>query len=369
MVYDHELEKMLALPLEMCLGSVFGHATDYGSGIFEGSSAMMNERTGIPNVILLTARNERLYKRSLPARGYQSPIEAAGLSRTTLDLVAINGDGLFHHPSSRGFVRAYIRTSIHPASLEGYGISLRNEYPIEVGVVAWTWPDYLKPELATEGAVCAITGHQRLFPITGKHASNYGSASVEGSLARRLGADELAYLAPYLIDADGCGYWADPSNVDAKLRDGVISDGPGEECIGIRKKDEALVFAPMRVNRLGGTVLQYIVDHMAPTLGIKTVEADITMHDLRRGKYSALAMVGNAVRVTPVRKLSLYNGENIFEEIDLFEKGEVPETLRLMVDRWDLETRGLVDPSHQSLLTEVDMERGRLMREELDSIS
>lgn len=356
-VYSHKEEQMVTVPIKYALASLFGHAVDYGSGVFEGSSAVVNERTGIPNIILLKERNWRLFHRSLPARGYTAPVTEGQFGQSMVDLIAANGMDLFRHPDKKtpGFVRAYIRPSIHPASLAGYGISMRPDYPIDAAIVAWAWPDYLPPDLAIRGGKAAITGYQRLFPITGKHASNYGAAVKDGSLARSLGCDELVYLAPYLIDADGHQYWHDPNDIAAKLRDGVIADGPGEECVALTADQKTLVYAPMRVNRLGGTVLQYIIDHMAKNIGLATREADITLHDLRAGKYAGLAMVGNAVKVTPFRKIDLYDGNRLSEVVEIFKEGDVPEMLDKLVTRWETETRGLIDPSHSSLLTPVQM--------------
>ncbi len=371
MVYSHEEKMLIALPPENALSAQFSHATDYASGVFEGSSAMVNERTGVPHVILLEARSKRLFKRSLPARGYASPVSREIFNQAVMDIVAINGISLFNNPNPQNknkYARAYIRPTIHPAPLEGYGISMRKNYPINAAIIAWTWPDYFNPDLYTQGAVAAITGHQRLFPITGKHASNYGAAVKDGNLARDLGSDELIYLAPYLINAQGTTYWADPGDVDKKLRDGVVSDGPGEEYLALTSDLKTLIYAPMRVNRLGGTVLQYIIDHLAKNIGLETKEADITLHDLRGKKYAAVCMVGNAVKVTPVRQINCYKHGKIIETIELFTKGNISQPLNMLIERWDKETRGLIDPSHPSLTSSVDLSKGTQIRELLDKI-
>ncbi len=352
-VYSHTRREMVQIPIEFAIASQFGHAPDYGSGVFEGGSAVMNEITGEPSLILDAQRVWRLFHRSLPARGYHSPISEAELSAATLDLIAANGPDLFRHPKTSGFCRAYIRPTMQPASLAGFGISLRPDYPIDVGIAAWAWPDSLPPELVQKGGVVAVTGHQRLFPITGKHASNYGAAVKESSLARTLGASELIYLAPYLIDRNDHLYWADPNNLELKLVDGVLADGPGEEIIALSADQKTITYPPMRVNRLGGTVLFYIVEFMAKNLGLDTREADITLHDLRAGKYAGLAMVGNAVKVTPMRQLNLYRDNELHETIELFAAGHVPEMLEQLRARWEGETRGLIAPSHSSLLTPV----------------
>lgn len=353
-VYSHKERQMVIVPIGYAMSPRFGHAVDYGSGVFEGSSAVVNERTGKPGIILLSERNARLFRRSLPARGYTAPIPEEEFGQAMIDLIKANGMGLFRHPDNKtpGFVRAYIRPSIHPAFLSGFGISMRPDYPIDAAIIAWAWPDYLNPTLMQRGGVCAVTGLTRSFPITGKHASNYGAAAMDGALARKIGADELLYLAPYLIDKDGHRYFPDPNDLTAKLRDGVIADGPGEECVALTADQKTLVYAPMRVNRLGGTVLQYIIDHLAKNIGLDCVEGDISLHDLTAGKYAGLAMVGNAVKVTPIRRIDLYNG-GVTQQIELFAEGKIPENLESLRVRWEQETRGLIDPSHPSLLTEV----------------
>ncbi len=357
-VYSHTEKKMIFIPLSEAITSQFSHATDYGSGVFEGSSALVHERTGMPNIVLHEARMNRMFQRSLPSRGYAAPVSQQAMSDATLELIKMHGLDLFKHPDKTKdeLVRAYVRPTVQPAGLGGYGINMRKDYPIDAGIVAWAWPDYLAPSLAIDGGVCAITGHQRLFAITGKHSSNYGAAVENGKIARGLGADELIYLAPYLIDKGGHQYWADPKDQKAKLRDGVISDGPGEECVAISADQRTLIYTPMRTNRLGGTTLQYVIDHLAAKIDLKTKEADITLHDLRAGKYSALAMVGNAVKVTPMRQVDLYD-ENLklVETIPLFDKGQIPEMLQTLMDRWSEETRGVIDPSHPSLLTPVEL--------------
>ena len=97
-----------------------------------------------------------------------------------------------------------------------------------------------------------------------------------------------------------------------------FSDGPGEEILAVLQDGETLTYPPMRVNRLGGTVLDYIVKHLAPALGLKVREQDITLEQIRKGEIAGLAFVGNAVKVTPIAKIDIvkptegtYSGEKI----------------------------------------------------------
>ena len=367
--YSLTSQAMDLAPPELIIGSPFGHAEDYGSGIFEGGSAMVNERTGIPNIVLHEQRLDRLFNRSLPARGYAPRVSREQFGQAMLTTVAVHGLEIFRNPDTDGrgpWVRAYIRPSVHPKPLSGYGVSLRPNYPIEAVVITFTWPDYLDPKMYTDGGIAAIFGYQRAQPITGKHASNYGPSSIEGKEARELGADELVYLAPYLVDSDGSRFWADPNDLDLKFQRGTLADGPGEEVFAIKKDMRTFVYPPMRVNRLGGTVLDYVVRFMAPRLGLETQEADVTLADLREGKYAAVGMIGNAVRIAPIAELRFFREKTHVDSLELFNKGNIPEPMIRLRDRWNDEITGRIDASHASLLTPVDAEAGLRMREALD---
>jgi hypothetical protein len=64
-------------------------------------------------------------------------------------------------------------------------------------------------------------------------------------------------------------------------------------------------------------------------------------------------MIGNAVKVTPMRQVNLYRGQELTEKIELFAEKNIPEMLQTLMTRWNEETRGIIDPSHPSLLTPV----------------
>ncbi len=354
-VYSHKDKEMVLVPIEKALTPAFGHAIDYASGVFEGGSVIINERTGIPNIVLLEPRNRRLFDRSLPSRDFQSPISEEELTWAMKQLVIANGENLFRDPDgvTPGWVRAYIRPSIHPKQLEGMGISKRDDYPIDVGILTWAWPDYLDPKMSSRGGVVAVTGKQRMEPITGKNASNYGEAGVDSKKARWLGTDEQAYLAPYLMTKAGVPFQEYPADKWAKMAEGVMADCSGEEIAAISADHKYLVYTPMRTNRLGGTVLQYLIDGMAEKVGLIPIERDITLNDLRAGKYAGLAMIGNAVEIKPVRAVYLFDENRLAEAIELFKAYEVPEKLNVLRLRWEDETRGRIKPTFPWLLTPV----------------
>lgn len=374
--FNHAINQLDYAPPNLILSSPFSHAIDYASGAFEGISAHVNQRTGIPHVILLNPRTERMFTRSIPSSALTSPITPQEFRQAVIDFVAVNGQNnqLFRNPQNPDeLVRAYIRPTIHPASMGGYGVWLAEGYPIDAAFITWPWPDYLPPTTYTHGGEVAITGKQRLAFITGKHARNYGEAVVDSKVAREsFGVKEFVYLAPYLIDKDGSTVWESPKNTPRFMKDGALADGPGEEVFAITSDMRTMIYPPMDVNRLGGTTLEYVKHHIAPRFGIEAQEKSITLRDLRDGKFAALAFAGNAVRIAPIRLIRIVNTSpgatygNIDEEIELFKPGDIPDPLRQIMNRWEDEISGRVDPSHPSLVTPVDMERGRIIRERLD---
>ncbi len=375
--YNHASRKLEYAPPNLILSSSFSHAIDYGSGLFEGISAHVNERTGIPHIILLNERTDRMFNRSIPTSALTSPISPDQFKEAVTDFVAVNGQNneLFRNPKKPGeLARAYIRPSMHPASLGGYGVWLAKGYPVDVTFLTWPWPDFFDPSIYTDGGEVAVTGAQRLSPVLGKHAYNYGRAVVDGQQARsEFGAREFVYLAPYLIDDEGLRFWADPKDFEQKIRHGNLADGSGEEVFAITRDMKTMVFPPMDVNRLGGTVLKYGKDHIAPRFGLEVREGNITLRGLREKEFSALAFAGNAAKIAPLRLVKIFNSQpgpnygKLEEEIELFKPGDIPEPLRLIMHRWEDEINGRVDPSDPSLITPVDMEKGRRIREELDN--
>jgi hypothetical protein len=295
------------------------HRADYATGAWEGSSAEAvidkNNRMIGANVILHKPRLER-FVRSLKARGYDVAVPMEKFGQAILDTVAIHGpDVLFNEDGTPA--RAYIRPSAG-SGVGPWGVSLSAGYFIESSILVFRWGSYFSDtaRIDKEGARAVITGAKRMFPILGKHASNYGAASTDGYLARNLKYDELLYLAPYGIE-NGCLDF-NFHKFEENIRHGVLSDGPGEELLAVLDDGETIIYPPMRVNRLGGTVLDYVVKHLAPALGLRVYEKDLTLEDIRSGKIAGIAYVGNAVKVTPIGKIDVvkpiagtYDGEKI----------------------------------------------------------
>lgn len=346
------------------------HRADYATGVWEGSSAEVmldknNNFIGV-NVILHRPRLARLV-RSLKARGYNNDIPIEKFGQMMLDIIAVHGYDMLTADDGTP-ARAYIRPSVG-SGVGPWGVSLKPKHFIESSILAFSWGSYFSDvaRIDKEGIKVVITGVQRLFPIVGKHASNYGAASMDGSIARLLQYDELLYLAPYGIKNGNMDFGI--RSFEDLFRYGVFADGPGEEILGVLKDGETLVYPPLRVNRLGGTVLDYIIKYLAPALGFKVREQDITIEQIRHGEFSGLAFVGNAVKVTPVGKIDIVkptdDGQSGEKIETLVEFGIHPAITKIRNQFLD-ELYGRKQPSHESLLTPVDLAWGKECRDYLD---
>jgi hypothetical protein len=365
-------EKMVICPPHSILNLAPNqqHRSDYATGAWEGSSAEPvldkdNKMVGI-NTVLHRPRLARLV-RSLRNRGYSSVLDIEKFSQSILDVVAIHGFDMLTADDGAP-TRAYIRPSMG-TGVGPWGISVESDYFIESSALVFRWGSYFPnvEGIAKNGARVAITGVQRLFPITGKHASNYGAASMDGGVARNLKYDELIYLAPYCVKNGELDYGV--RDFEELTRHGAFSDGPGEEIFAILKDEETLIYPPIRVNRLGGTVLDYVTKHMAPAMGLNVREQDITLEQIRNGEIVGLGFVGNAVKVTPIGKL------DIIKPTEDHQSGEIVETLidsgihpvvAKIRDQFADELYGRKKPSHESLLTPVDLSWGKEFRAYLD---
>lgn len=347
------------------------HRTDYATGAWEGSSAepmldANNKFIGI-NVILHRPRLARL-ARSLRSRGYISEIPLEKFSQMILDVVAVHGFDIVTGDNGEP-ARAYLRPSMG-TGVGPWGISFEKQHFIETSALAFRWGGYFSDfeRIDNHGLDVVITGVQRMFPVTGKHASNYGAAAMDGSVARKLKYDELIYLAPYCIKDGSMDFGM---HTFAEItRYGVFSDGPGEELFAISKDGSTLLYPPMRVNRLGGTVLDYIVKYLAPALGITTKEQDITIEQIRNGEIAGVAFVGNAVKVTAVHKIDIVKPDKHMQNGEktesLIEFAAIHPTILKIREQFLNEIYGKKPSSHESLLTPVDLKWGGEYKAYLD---
>ncbi len=379
--------KMIVVPAWHPLNteSQIAHANQYGTGMFEGGSVepVTNEAGEIvgANAILVEARLNRMFGRSVEGRpGIVPPVPRAEFEQAMLDYAAILGRKVLVTPDGH-VARAYLRPSMAPG--EGaLGIGVKDQV-INAAVEAWTWPYYFSdPERVYGGSGLVVSAgpNQRLSPIHGKHASNYGDAARVGNLARAVGADEALYFGPYTVNRDGSRGKREVTlddfrrgradiSIPQTLQSLVIADGPGEEVMAITVDGE-IWLPPMDVNRLGGTTADYVMKHLAPSLGLRVKERRFSLRDIAQpdnptGKIAGLLFAGNASRLAPIGEIRLQgiHGEQIGEY-----HLPIPEDMRRLVDRYEREVRGQVEPSDPSLLTPIDLDGGEQARAILDQV-
>jgi branched-subunit amino acid aminotransferase/4-amino-4-deoxychorismate lyase len=306
--------------------------------------------------------------------GFEAPIDQETLAQGISDLVAILGPDIFVGPDGT-IGRAYIRPSVVPG-MGPQGVSPSPLLEIDAAVEAFHWPFYFPPEAAERayqgsGLVVIAKPHQRLEPITGKHATNYGHAAAIGKEAQRLGGDEALFFAPYSIGADGerqlellSSYKGDSEGLREAMGRVALADGPGEEILAVTK-DGTLLIPPMDVNRLGGTTAAYVRDHLAPALGVATEERAFNLAQVRDGEIIGLFFAGNASRLAAIGEVRLHDAAG--NPLDKIVVG-VPDEVRALIDQYEAEVRGMIPPSDNSLLVPVDLVGGQDARRRLDSI-
>lgn len=346
------------------------HRVDYGTGVIEGLCAepQLDEHGKIVgiSVVLHKPRMER-FARSLRNRGYALPMPLDKFSQSVLDVVAVHGLAAVTQDDGTP-VRLYIRPSAGPA-IGVWGLCFKDDYFIDASNIVFRWGHMFADveRVKQHGVKVMLSGAQRLMPITGKHASNYGAAAVDGRMARVLNYDELLYLAPYCIKNGELMYGV--QDFSALMQYGVLADGPAEEVFGLLSDGETIVYPPMRVNRLGGTVLEYVVKHLVKELGLRSKEQDITLQQIRDGDIIALGFAGNAVKVTPIGAIDIVQPAKNLSDITtepLMEFGVHPVMAKIR-DQFEAELTGRKVPSHSSLLTPVNLVRGLELRGLLDN--
>lgn len=346
----------------------------YGQTIFEGMSVepetdSLGNITGA-NLVLFEDRIKR-FERSSLSQGLKIPFSVSSFSQAIKDLIAISGEDILRDKEGSPS-RAYLR----PALTRGkgrWGVTGSPDQENTASVFVWNWAHYLKdPERIYKGdglVVAAFLDEQRLSKIHGKEAGNYSHAGVVGKRARNLGADEALYFGPYLIrpvlKAIRYINFQEGERAQEKIRKyGVIADGPGEDVAAVTRSGR-IIYPPLNVNRLSGTTLNYLVKYLAPGMGVETRENPFSLEDIRRGEIVSLMFTGNAARIAPIGQIRVYDsGNKVLETLNL----KISPIVRRIVGQYENEVRGVVAPSHNSLLTPINLEEGREARKILDEI-
>lgn len=345
----------------------------YSHVAFEGISLMPvvddNGQIVSANLILFRERMKR-FRRSIRALGAGIPDEAAmaKFEQGIIDLASVEGESVLRD-RNRNPSRAYVRSAY--LRLGTFGVAPKDEAPYHLSDFEWNWPLYISQEAYDRGGIATVfLDAQRKNEVRGKLAGNYVDAGVHAKRARELEGNEVLYLGPYIIKEHGFrGYINYQQGLGATsnlLKSGTLVDGSGEDVI-FEGRDGTIYYQPKDTNILAGTTREYIITRMADRLGLAVAERAVTLSDVRKKEIVGMSYVGNAVKVLGVRKIGVYDTwkpeSQLLDSLEL----ELTPGLQKIQTQFEGEISGVIPASHQSLLTPVDLEFGRIARQKLDS--
>lgn len=321
------------------------------------------------NIVLFYERMQRM-RRSMRALAGGIPTEEFmnRFEEGTLDLSAILCDSVLKDKDGNA-TRAYSRPAY--VRLGPYSVAPKRDCRFHLSDIEWNWSLYKKREVYEQGAIAVVfLDAQRNERIYGKLAGNYIRGGVLTQIVEQdLGGNEVLFLGPYIIDGyDKKQYMNYQDGEEAKsklLESGMPVDGSGEDVL-FEDWNGNVFYQPMDTNILGGTTREYIIHHLAPKLGINVSERSISFKNMRKKDIVGMAYVGNAVKILLTRRIDIYSSQE--PEGDLLETLELtlsPSLMRIQ-ERLGAELFSKIEPSHPSLLTQIDIVGGRRARRILD---
>ena len=252
-------------PLADVRVSPLAHGLHYGTGVFEGVRAYLQEGGG-GGVFRLREHTERL-EQSARILGLELGYTVDELVAATLDVLRANS-----------MEEAYVRPFAFLGE-GGLGIAA-GDNPVHVMIAAWAWGRYLGEDALQEGVAVAITGHERptqnAAPLRAKVTGGYVGSFLAKRKALAMGMHEALVL-------DRDGYLAEGSGENLFwVKDGVLRTPPDE--------------APILLGITRATVLT-----LAEDLGVEIAFERPGRSDL----YAAdeLFLTGTAAELTPVREV------------------------------------------------------------------
>jgi branched-subunit amino acid aminotransferase/4-amino-4-deoxychorismate lyase len=365
----------------------------YGTALFEGGSLVAatkdGKATGRANIILEKPRERRLEK-SMDAQMLGGQLDMPEFQKGIRDLAAVNAQTVLVDQKGNP-TRAYIRPTVFTND-NSLGVGMKPQKGIKAEVAIWRWGEYYG--LTQEGLDNVLQNGlrtvvspqvQRREEITAKRASNYGEPSVLSKKAQDLGYHEALYLAPFVLGEGGELEYVsgqDEKSIDKLAKDGILADASSAE-VGLLVEDNKnpdkpyaeFWYPPKKVNRLGGTVLEYFKEHTINHIKATNKNLDITsqettfslsdIKELQKQGYQVTPMVlGNAATVLPIGELGVVNNLKTAEKDDKpLDKIETPPTelARQLCMLYRKEITGETSSTSDELLTEIDVELGREM--------
>lgn len=321
---------------------------DYGLIVFEGLS---NYSNALP---LFLARMARL-ERSLEGRRMRDRVNIEEFAQMIIATAEINADTTTYDEQGSP-VRAYGRPSIG-FDAGKIGLGIHPDSRMFQAVEFSRMKRYL--DTGEEGPLIVVASDKwkRREQIDGKYAGGYDGASVHSTIARELGADEAVYLGGVT------------EGRVSQFREGELVDGCGEEFLF--RIGNTFIIPPPDNGRLGGTSLAHFQEFTATELGHDTEIAVVTLDDVRKRNIEAVYLIGNAVELAPVGAIWYYHGQpdrsTIPEIIPLpnIHDGKVSQTDLDIASYYQNQLWGRTPSTNPNLLTPINLERGRQMKQEL----
>lgn len=343
---------------------ISANAVAYGTGSMETLS-FEPVSTSSANLVLIRPRMKRLFERSFPAREIQFPIEMKSLEQGIIDLMSILGESVLIDEDGHTGIGS-VRVTVGPG-LGKFGKNTTGQ-GIEASVEAYAGQRSL-PDRAYDGTGLIVNAgpNQRFHKFKGKHSSQYGDGGHVGAVSKRLHTDDSILFAPHYAsrpdDFDFLPRYKNGSDGLTQAMLGLaLADGFGAELLAVRQ-DGTILLPPMSVNRLGGVTADYIMHYLAPALGFSTQESLFCLQQVLDGEIIGLFYAGNAARIAAIATIKLHDAnENVLMEIHL----PVDNKITLLIERFENEVRGVITPSHPSLVTQIDLKRGEKVRKILD---
>lgn len=324
------------------------------------------------NVILLGDRMDRLYDRALPSREVELPVDRSHMAQGIADLMAVLGTHVLVNPDDSVGIGS-IRVTVGPGK-GAFGKRAVGQVPFATVESYRTKPDFPEAARNGEGIVVAAGTDQRTIPFRGKHASQYGDAPRISVEAKKVGGSDAVLFAEYFAhDPSRTAVLSridNPRELDQTMLDLALANGLGAELMAIRQEEDGSqtlllppAEGPLDVKRLGGVTAQYIMDHMAPAMGLNTEIAPFCLRDVLEGRITGLFFAGNAARVAAINTVKLHTSDlQVLRDVHI----SVPDIVTQIAQRFEDEVSGRIAPSDASLVTRLDLQEGAQARTVLE---
>jgi branched-chain amino acid aminotransferase len=253
------------VPFEQATTHVLSHALHYGSGVFEGIRAYLQE-DGSVAIFRLREHAERLLA---SARAYRMPM------RWTAEQI---GEACRAVVRENRLQDCYIRPLAF-LGLGNLGVNPRDSATRTV-VAAFPWGAYLGPEAAEKGVRATISSwtrlHHTMVPTAAKACGHYLNSLLATREAKEKGFDEAI-----LLD-----------------RNGAVAEGAGENVFAVTR-------GTLRTPGADASILPGITRdaaiRIARDMGIAFAEGTLTRGDLLSA--DEVFFTGTAAEIVPVREI------------------------------------------------------------------